>query len=466
MFDYLVYAIGALVLYFFFSFPRIKKSFRYQAILSELEKESKENEHMLSRKISALKQDADIISNDSRHKDQVINDIKKALEKAESACLYYENSLNAMQAENNRLTASVPPEGSVVLSEERQREFFSAYHHFVSKSQEYQSSIDQFSAEKETLEQQINILKNQIAIFEDQKSVPFSMKDYTALNVENNKLRIRVTDLEDELFDLTKSPVHESSKSKLNFLFKNFPSLVDFLASEYDPNPAKVSSVHDPVRDWVSYEEYQSMSEADRNQLALDRYVASHNKSNWQVGRDYELSVGYQYELKGFHVEYTGSIAGVADMGRDLIATKDAKIYIIQCKYWGASSLIREKYIAQLFGTAEYYRKEKQENAFLKIIPLFVTNTKLSSKAKEFADKLGVDYRENIPLVDFPRVKCNVGKNQFGDQTYIYYLPMDPQYDAVKTDNPRECRTFTVQEAESYGFRRTLHKASVHKKKE
>ena len=265
MFDYLVYAIGALVLYFFFSFPRIKKSFRYQAILSELEKESKENEHMLSRKISALKQDADIISNDSRHKDQVINDIKKALEKAESACLYYENSLNAMQAENNRLTASVPPEGSVVLSEERQLEFFSAYHHFVSKSQEYQSSIDQFSAEKETLEQQINILKNQIAIFEDQKSVPFSMKDYTALNVENNKLRIRVTDLEDELFDLTKSPVHESSKSKLNFLFKNFPSLVDFLASEYDPNPAKVSSVHDPVRDWVSYEEYQSMSEADRH---------------------------------------------------------------------------------------------------------------------------------------------------------------------------------------------------------
>ena len=466
MFDLLIYVLIALVLYFFLSYPRIKKSFRLQFLLIESEKKHKESTHLLLQDISRHKQDAAIKSNDSEEKDQALTAIKISLENAKEDSLRLENRLFALQAENERLTASLPPEGSVVLSEEKQRELYSAFHHFSIKSQEYQSALNQFTAEKEALEQQINTLKKQIAVLEDQKSAPFSMRDYTALNVENNKLRIRVSDLEDELFDLTKSPIYESSKRQLDFLLKNFPSLVDFLASEYNPNPVKVSDAHDPVRDWVTYEEYQSMSESDRNQLALDRYVAAHNKSKWQVGRDYELSVGYQYELKGFHVEYTGSIAGVADLGRDLIASKDAKIYIIQCKYWNASTLIREKYIAQLFGTAEYYRKEKQENAFLKIIPLFVTNTKLSAKAKEFADKLGVHYRENIPLMDFPRVKCNVGKNQFGDQTYIYYLPMDPQYDAVKTDKPRECRTFTVQEAESYGFRRTLHKASTSKIKE
>ena len=33
----------------------------------------------------------------------------------------------------------------------------------------------------------------------------------------------------------------------------------------------------------------------ERDQLALDRYVKSINKSKWQIGRDYELSVAYEW---------------------------------------------------------------------------------------------------------------------------------------------------------------------------
>lgn len=443
--------IIAFGLYFLFSWPHIKKSYYLQSKIPELNKYRKESNHILSREVSHLKQDLEIKAIDSSKNEQEIEELNKSLEKAKSDCHRLQNDLSALQEENDRLSASLPPEGSIILSEERQREFYAAYHHFVSKSQEYQSFIDQFSKERESLVQQNNSLKKQISDLDDQKCAPYSMKDYTALNLENFKLRRRISDLEDELTGLKESSGKDDSKKQLDFLFKNYPSLADFLASEYNPQPVKTSASHDPVHDWISDEEYQSMSETDRNQLALDRYIESHKKSKWQLGRDYELSVGYQYEAKGFRVEYTGVIDGVADLGRDLIATKDAKIYIIQCKYWSSDSVIREKYIAQLFGTAEIYRKE---HIGLEVIPLFVTSSKLSMEAKAFAEKLGVKYRENIPMMEFPRVKCNVGRNQFGDQTFIYHLPMDPQYDAVKTDKPRECRTFTVQEAESYGFRR------------
>lgn len=441
----------AFVLYFLFSWPHIKKSYDLQSQIAESKNSHKENTHILSMEVSRLKRDLEIKATDSCKKEQEIEKLNKSLEKAKSDCLRLQNDLCALQADNERITASLPPEDSIILSEQRQKEFYAAYHHFVSKSQEYQSFIDQFSKEKEALVQENDSLKKQIADFNDQKSVPYSVKEYSALNVENSNLRSRITDLEDELTALKEFSDKDDSQRRLDFLFKNFPSLADFLASEYNPQPLKTSDSHDPVRDWISDVEYQSMSETDRNQLALDRYIESPKKSKWQLGRDYELSIGYQFELKGFRVEYTGIIDGVADLGRDLIATKGATVYIIQCKYWSTTSLIREKYIAQLFGTAEIYRKE---HSSLEVIPLFITSSRLSEEAKAFAEKLGVKYYENKPIMEFPRIKCNVGKNQFGDQTFIYHLPMDPQYDAVKTDKPRECRTFTVQEAESYGFRR------------
>lgn len=241
---------------------------------------------------------------------------------------------------------------------------------------------------------------------------------------------------------------------QLKYLIEMFPELKDFLdfddsvSLEYKHN--NMPSYDDPIEQYISASEYKKLSPSQRNQLALDRYIESHKKSKWQIGRDYELSVGYQYEQKGYHVQYTGSLEGVADLGRDLIAKKGKKTLIIQCKYWSADKVIREKHIAQLFGTALCYQTDHPtENVF----PLFIASTALSDTAKSFADKLHVTYVENFAFKEFPRIKCNIGHDEFGN-TKIYHLPMDQQYDSVIIDKPGECCVFTVAEAESLGFRR------------
>lgn len=243
----------------------------------------------------------------------------------------------------------------------------------------------------------------------------------------------------------------KEAQYQLDFLLTAFPALSDFLSTDYQEISYEFDyKDYDTVRDYLSTEEYAQLSESERNQLALDRYVESHGKSKWQIGRDYELSVGYQYEKKGYQVQYTGSTEGLADLGRDLIAKKGRRVLIIQCKYWSTEKVIREKHIAQLFGTALCYRVDHPEE---EVIPLFVTCTKLSDEAKEFARKLPVSYVEDFSFKEFPRIKCNIGRDEFGP-TKIYHLPMDQQYDSVIIDKPGEFMAFTVKEAEEKGFRR------------
>lgn len=81
-----------------------------------------------------------------------------------------------------------------------------------------------------------------------------------------------------------------------------------------------------PTRDYLSKEEYSALTVTERNQLALDRYKNSHSKSKWQIGRDYELYVGYRYNQKGYIVEYFGSEKRLEDMGRDLLHLKAEKL--------------------------------------------------------------------------------------------------------------------------------------------
>lgn len=55
----------------------------------------------------------------------------------------------------------------------------------------------------------------------------------------------------------------------------------------------------------------------------------------------------------------------------------------------------------------------------------FTTTTKLSPKAREVASYLGIKVEERVPLEDYPRIKCNIGR----DGNKIYHLPLDQQYD-------------------------------------
>lgn len=249
------------------------------------------------------------------------------------------------------------------------------------------------------------------------------------------------------------------AKYQLEYLLGLYPQLQEVLDVEYKDLDVSVAmgqmpdkEEHDTVRDYLSREEYAKLSETERNQLALDRYIERRNKSKWQIGRDYELYIGYLCEKRHFRVEYTGSTMKLEDLGRDLIVSAPfEKTYIIQCKYWSKEKTIHEKHIAQLFGTLTEYNITHNDNAEA----VFVTSTALSDMAKLFAERLNVKVYENVSMGNFPRIKCNINPSAEDGVTYIYHLPMDFSYDVTKIENKGEFMAFTVKEAEEAGFRRS-----------
>lgn len=81
----------------------------------------------------------------------------------------------------------------------------------------------------------------------------------------------------------------------------------------------------------------------------------------------------------------------------------------------------------------------------------FTTTTTLSERAHQFAEQLGIRVEERVPLADYPRIKCHIGR----DGVRIYHLPFDQQYDTTVVEPEKgECWAATVAEAEELGFRR------------
>ena len=204
----------------------------------------------------------------------------------------------------------------------------------------------------------------------------------------------------------------------------------------------------DPVSDWLTTQEWEALEPAQRNQLALDRYLKS-RKTNWQLGRDYERYIGYLREQDGYAVTYQGIFKGLEDLGRDVLAEKDGAVEVIQCKRWAQHKTIHEKHIFQLYGTMVLAKLEQPDK---EITGTFTTTTKLSEKAREVADYLDVKVEEGVPLDDYPRIKCNIARR--GEER-IYHLPFDQQYDTTLIEPGRgELYVATAAEAEKLGFRR------------
>ncbi len=258
------------------------------------------------------------------------------------------------------------------------------------------------------------------------------------------------------------------TRNYINYYESLFPWLRDYIDENLDDlllsirkeNPSEVDE--DPVRFYIGDLKYSSLTTKDRNQLALEIYLA--RRSNWQIGRDYERYIGYTYEVEGYDVTYHGINEGLEDLGRDLICKKGNKIKIIQCKCWSKNKVIREKHVNQLFGTTVKYIidneikiKKKNQGSLLfdfsdqdNIEPMFVTSTQFSPEAKDFAEALGVKLIENKNLELYPLIKCNIAQN--GEK--IYHLPFDQQYDNTKINKPGCFYAFSPAEAEEKGFRR------------
>jgi hypothetical protein len=209
--------------------------------------------------------------------------------------------------------------------------------------------------------------------------------------------------------------------------------------------------------------EYEKLTSTEKLQKKLDWYWQKPNKSNWQIGRDYERYIGYLYWQKGWDVDYHGR-KGYEDLGRDLICKKDNAVEIVQCKYWAREKIIHEKHIYYLFGTTvDYFLENFADKEDLKQLALFpgliekrnvtpklITTIAVSPKAEQVAKVLGVAI-EKIPSGHYPSVKCNVSRRT---EEKIYHLPFDQQYDTTKIEEERlECYVETVVEAETLGFR-------------
>ena len=250
----------------------------------------------------------------------------------------------------------------------------------------------------------------------------------------------------------------KEAQYQLDYLLQLYPELNEVINYQENFSPPldeikKNKEIYndDPVSSYISREEWDNLSPTERNQLALDRYI-SRNKSNWEIGRDYELYVAYRFERRGYKVDTFGSYMKLNDLGRDLIAKKDKKIKVVQCKYWSSQKVIHENHICQLFGTVICYCIENNLKTS-DVEPVFITSTILSEQAKKFADMLKITVLENFPLKEFPRIKCNIGHDEYG-KTYIYHLPMDQLYDKVQISKKEERYCATVAEAEALGFRR------------
>lgn len=207
----------------------------------------------------------------------------------------------------------------------------------------------------------------------------------------------------------------------------------------------------DYVLNYISLEEYKSLSIAERNQLALDKWKAR-KKSKVEIGRLYERYLGFLYEKAGWVVTYNGAIAGLEDMGRDLICRKGNEVHVVQAKNWSKRKTIHEKHIFQLHGTVVLLPLENPKLAGCTITAVFATTTTLSEKATYAAEQLGVVVRFE-ELADYPLIKCNIN----GKSERIYHLPFDQQYDRVKIEKGTgEFYANTVAEAEKRRFRRAF----------
>jgi len=248
----------------------------------------------------------------------------------------------------------------------------------------------------------------------------------------------------------------------INYYQDLFPFLEELLGEEIDEEILKkilsrnieepIKDVDeigiDPVRIYLSKEEYQKLSSAERNQLALDKYW-SRPKSNWELGRDYERYIGYIYETKGYNVYYQGILEGLDDLGRDLICKNGEQTIIVQCKRWSQHKTIHEKHVNQLYGTVIKYIIDHPSE---KVGAILYTTTKLSDRAKEFAKYLSIEVVEEYKFQKYPSIKCNVSRRN-GEK--IYHLPFDQQYDRTLIEEERnECYVETVEEAENLGYRR------------
>ena len=242
---------------------------------------------------------------------------------------------------------------------------------------------------------------------------------------------------------------------KFEYLLSIYPELRKFKDDDAYINYMHEEEKRCNIRNWLSDNEYFQMTEQDREQLAVDRYISDSSKwSDWEKGRNYEIYCAYKLFNEGYDIIQEGLNKKLEDGGRDIIAThrRTGKILIVQCKNW--SSLVRENVVFQLYGSFVQWKLDNEDRIKgMEVEPWLSITCGLSPEAIKCANLLGVRVRR-LPMDRFPAIKCNINHNT-GHK--IYHLPFDRHYDLVKINAKGKGYKFDIAEAIQEGFRRAYN---------
>lgn len=243
---------------------------------------------------------------------------------------------------------------------------------------------------------------------------------------------------------------------KFEYLLSIYPELIKF---KDDDTYIKYKEEEDKrcnVKNWLSDGEYNKLSEVEREQLAVDRYIKQENYqwSDWEKGRNYEIYCAYILYNEGYDIIQEGLNKKLEDKGRDIIAIhrESGKVLIVQCKNW--KSEVRENIIFQLFGSYAQWLFENGRKLYdPDVEPWIYVTGSVSPVAQDCSKMLKIQIR-HLPMGPFPPIKCNVNKNT---RDKIYHLPFDRQYDLVKINAKGKGYKFDIAEAIKEGFRRAYN---------
>lgn len=287
-----------------------------------------------------------------------------------------------------------------------------------------------------------------------------STKSLNIISKENKILRKRNLELELKI-------------KQFEILFPDFDEFTTADINDFKINTNEVidNDINDTIDFLVPIFEQQKLSKTEILQRALEKYIYK-KKSKYSIGKDYERYIGYLYEEKGYEVEYHGINYGLDDLGIDIICKKGNETLLIQCKNWSQNKRIHENSINQLFGTSikyyidkfDTYQKSFSNSLFEEINipfnnnfqPIFITTTHLSERAMEFAEILKIKVLIIPYEKNYPRIKCNKGKDKENNDVKIFHLPFDQMYDRVQNIKNGGCNVFTVEEAEKLGYRKAF----------
>ena len=243
---------------------------------------------------------------------------------------------------------------------------------------------------------------------------------------------------------------------KFEYLLSIYPELRKFKDEDAYIRYKEEENNRCRIKNWLSDVEYYNLSEVEREQLAIDRYMKqeTYQWSDWEKGRNYEIYCAYILYHEGYDIIQEGLNKRLDDKGIDIIAIhrETGKILIVQCKNW--NSEVRENVVCQLYGSyAQWLVDNDRRLEDVNIEPWLYITGRISKVAIDCADKLKVGIR-HLLMGDFPPIKCNVNHNT---KQKIYHLPFDRHYDLVKINEKGKGYKFSIAEAIDEGFRRAYN---------